>query len=398
MKKRILFVISTLDTGGAQRVVSNITMHMPEEWEIDILLNNAEAISYPYRGNIISLGMKPQKALTIAYQIKVFVLRTWHLYKLKRTGKYAACISFLDSANFANIMSGNKYCKTIVSVHSNLSMSVKISLKYKYIVKPLVISLYNKADKVVAVSKGVEGDLKENFRIRKENLATIYNGYDVDSIMRYANEKVLEEQELFKGKVTIITMGRLDNSKGQWNLIKAFAKIHEEFPETQLLLLGEGELFEILNEMAEKLGISDCVVFKGFVDNPFKYIKHSQLFVFPSIYEGFPNALVEAMACGAPVIAADCESGVREILAPDTPIKKKNTRDIEEAEYGIIVPVGSDNIGKMVWNNQDELLVNAMEKILRDEDYRTKYCKKSVVRAKELSIEKAVGKWLYLID
>ena len=400
--KSILIVISTLNTGGAQRAVSNIVCNMSEDIDIDILLNDSDDIKYPYRGNIIDLGMKPVADKTsLLYQIKAFFVRYKKLKELKKTGKYDACISFLDSANFVNVLTGNKYCKTIVSVRAHMTQMCLNSNKYKYIVAPLVKLLYNHADKVVAVAKGTAYDLAVNYNIKSEKIVTIYNGYDVKSIQNKANAlEVAKDNDNF----VITTMGRLDEQKGQWHLIKAFYEFRKKYPNSKLVLLGDGILRDELVKMTHSLGLAGDVEFAGFKENPFAVVAHSDLFVFPSLFEGFPNALVEAMACQVPVIAADCESGVREILAPSTDFNNRLTEEsdtiIEYAPYGIIVPCGAGWDGdvtklsdELVLDTSEQALLDAMCAMYEDAELRDEYSKASLDRVLELSIKEVCKEW-----
>lgn len=110
----------------------------------------------------------------------------------------------------------------------------------------------------------------------------------------------------------------------------------------KLAILGRGELEDYLKQLACEMDLEKDVYFLGFQKNPFKFISKSKIYVFPSLYEGFPNALCEAMACGVTVISSDCKSGPREILAPETNIDGE-TKIIEYAKYGMLLPVCDDN-------------------------------------------------------
>lgn len=120
----------------------------------------------------------------------------------------------------------------------------------------------------------------------------------------------------------LVSMGREDVVKGFWHLLKSFALVHEALPDTKLLIIGQGE-YTAYKELASALGIDDAVCFTGLKRNPYPYLKKSSLYVLTSYNEGFPNALVEAMALGVPAIATDCMTGPKEILGK---------------EYGILVP------------------------------------------------------------
>ena len=392
--RKVLFVISTLDTGGAQRAVSNITTHFPGDYEIDILLNDSQSISYPYKGNILDLGFEPKEDKTgLIYQLRVLLRRVIKLRKLKKTGEYLACYSFLDSANFANILSGNKYCKVIASVRSNLSNTAKTMPKYKYIVNPMVKALYNKADYVVAVSEGSTRDLNRTFGIKEEKLVTIYNGYDCDEIEKKSQMDIAPEEKLWFESSTsepyiIATMGRLGKEKGQNLLIKALAKLLNKYPDRdiRLLLVGDGAERDNLTNQARDLGVERQVFITGFQDNPFRLLSRCDVFVLPSLFEGFPNALAEAMICGLPVIGSDCESGMREILAPGTDIDY-HTQITEYVEYGVLVKTGIE-----------DGIVEAVSKFILETEVAKEYMNKAKTRVRDFSIESVVKKWVELAE
>jgi glycosyltransferase involved in cell wall biosynthesis len=132
---------------------------------------------------------------------------------------------------------------------------------------------------------------------------------------------------LEEGIPVICTVGRLVVPKGHTHLLRAFARLRKAMP-ARLILIGEGPLERELREQADRLGISDSVAFLGWQENPCKYLAHSTLFAFSSLWEGFGIAVVEALACGVPVVAFDCNSGPREIL--------------QDGECGILVPVGDE--------------------------------------------------------
>lgn len=393
---KIAIVVSTLDLGGAQRAVSNIVMNLPTDCEIDLILNSREHIVYPYRGNIISLDLEPQENRSgLLYQGKVFFKRLRLLRKLKREKGYNAVISFLDSANIANILTGKKFCKTIVSVRTRLSG--ENNWKYKIIVSNLVKLFYNKADKVVAISEGVRQDLIDNFNIKKENVCTIYNCYDVKEIQEKA-AMPCEEVEVEQDSFSVATMGRFVQQKGQWHLLRAFKEVLKEEPKAKLYILGEGELQDYLYKMVDELEMRESVIFCGFLKNPFSLISKVKLFVFPSLWEGFGNALVEAMACGVPCIASDFKYGAREIMQDNADINLE-CKKVETVDYGILTPVCSNvyNAPKDMLEKEEEFLKEAILKVMSEETVQEVYAQKAVERAGYFTAEKTVEQWLKLI-
>jgi glycosyltransferase involved in cell wall biosynthesis len=396
-KKKILCVISTLDTGGAQRVLSNLTMNLSDEYDVDILLNDKESVKFPYRGKLITLGLPSKEDKeNLLYQIKVFVKRMKYLRKLKNTGEYVACLSFLDSANIANVISGHAgNTKVITSIHNYMSNAVKKSIKYRIIVAPL-LKLNNLSDKTVAVSKAIADDLMNNYGIKKEKIRVIYNGINTEYI-----QNMVQNFEKYK-RFTYITMGRMVSQKGQWHLIKAFAKLNAKYNNIHLVILGDGIYKDQLSYIIDKLKLKNCVTIEGFKENPFNYLASSDVFVFPSIYEGFSNAIVEAMACGLPIISTDHKSGAREILAPKTNYREMIGQGVEKAEFGILTPVGSEKFDlDQILNEElepsEKYLYEAMKLLYIDEKLRNHYTKQSLIRAEQLSAKEMAKEWEKLI-
>ena len=399
--KKILIVISSLRRGGAERAVSNLTMNFSEDWEIDILLNNDKVIDYPYRGRLLSLGLNGQNNMSsLIFHLKLLLRRINRLRQLKKTKQYDACISFMDSANVANILSGNKYTKVIGSVRTNVRKFGETSLKYKYTVNPLIKMLYNKADAIVAVSSGVRQELIDNFGLKDNKIITIENGCDIVSLKNQADEPWDTEDSLLKGKKIIVTVGRLSEEKAHLHLIRAFGEISKHDKKAVLLILGTGSLESYLKKLVIDIGIQDRVIFKGFVQNPYKYVAKADIFIMPSLFEGYPNAMAEAVCLGVPCIAADFQTGAREILAPELVGDKTEIRDVYLAQYGILTPVcsGKQYEGKDELETAEVKMADAITMILLDEEKRRYYASKSIERSKDLGIESVIQKWIEVVS
>lgn len=396
---KILVVISSLKSGGAERTVSNLTMNFPEDWEIDILLNNDKRIEYPYRGRILSLGLEGKNNMSsLLFHFKLLSRRIIKLRKLKKTKQYDACISFMDSANIANILSGNKYTKVIGSVRTSVRKFGEKMPKYKYTINPLIRILYNRADAVVAVSPGIKQELIE-LGVRNEKIVTIENGYNIALMEQQANEPWDEEDGMLIGKKLVVTAGRLSDEKAQWHLIRAFCEVSKKDKDAVLLILGSGSLENYLKQIAVKNGISDKVIFKGFVKNPYKYIAKAAMFVMPSLFEGYPNAMAEAVCLGIPCIASDFHTGAREILDPELVDNKEEIDAVYPAQYGILIPLcsGTQYEGKEELESAEIKMADAMNLLLEDEEKKRYYAAKSVERSKDLGIENVIQEWMQLV-
>lgn len=178
---------------------------------------------------------------------------------------------------------------------------------------------YRFADVVVTLTEGARRDLARNFHVPDEKLARMAANAVIDAAALAAPE-VRREPGL------IVSVGRLSPEKDHATLIRAFARLDRSM---RLEIAGDGPMHGALQSLIRELGLAGRVRLSGFVADPFPLFRRASLAVSSSRYEGFGNAIVEALACGTPVVATDCPYGPREILA--------------DGRYGLLVPVGDAN-------------------------------------------------------
>ncbi|MDE7430509.1 MAG: glycosyltransferase [Lachnospiraceae bacterium] len=395
---KILFLISTLANGGAERAMSNITMHLPDGVEADILINSISDHDFPTRARIISLGMKPERKMGMLYQVEANIKRIIETRKLKKENNYDACISFMDSANMCNILTGNKCCKTIVSVR--VSVIQDKTFMYRFLVKPMVRLLYNRADYVAAVAAGIKNELIEDLGIIPDKVRTITNGYDVSQIWEQAQE-LLELPCIpdLSIKYVYVTVGRYTSQKAQWHLIRSFAQVAAQCNDTILLIIGKGEEKEYLETLILRNGMENRIFLIPYRENPFAILNQCDVFVMPSMFEGYCNALCEALICGLPCVATDFQSSAREILAPGTPCTYHIREGVEYAEYGVLTPVCSGTRYKGIepLESAEQYLRDAMISLYQDRDLMKKYQEQARKRGQQMDIEQKVQEWLDLV-
>jgi glycosyltransferase involved in cell wall biosynthesis len=186
---------------------------------------------------------------------------------------------------------------------------------------------YAWTDAIIAVSQGTADDIARLSGIGPERIFTIYNPVVAPTLVRRMKEH-LEHPWFTPGNLPVVlAVGRLAPQKDIPTLLKAFARVRA-VREAQLMILGEGKERDHLESLARKLNIADNVDFPGYVTNPLPYMARAAVFVLSSAWEGLPGVLIEALACGCPVVSTDCPSGPAEIL--------------EHGQYGLLVPVGDD--------------------------------------------------------
>lgn len=390
--KKILFVSSFLDKGGAEKVVSVLSYAFPKEYKMEVLLNAVSDCDFPFNGKIISMQMKHCTSQTLWYQIRAFVKRVYYLRRLRKKNEYEAVISFSDSTNVANVLTRMYSGKTILSVHTFLSSWR--SFDYKYIVGPLVKLLYNKSDKIVTVAKDIENDLIVSYRIIKEKVVTINNGFEAHS-----NINIDKSDEERKRKFRFITVGALHERKGTWHLIRAFSNVKKQFQGTELIILGEGENKGYLDELIKDYKLEESVFLRGFVQNVRDELIKSDCFVMPSMVEGFPMALCEAISCGLPAVCSDFYSGARDIIAPEYEGETLTDKYIL-AEYGILAPKCSGIHYKACdpLEKQEKVLSDAMIEMIYNDAIRKKYREISKKSIERFSISECVNQWIRVIQ
>ena len=240
----------------------------------------------------------------------------------------------LSAMNHANVVAvlvrrlAGAHTRLVVSEHTTISSEARRASGWSArAVYALVPRLYRRADAIVAVSRESARDLEAFAGLAAGAVTPIYNPFDLARIARMAAESI--PHPWFapgQRRPVVLAVGRLVEPKDFPTLLRAFAAVRQR-RDARLLILGEGELRGELAGLAHSLGLGpDDFDMPGFVTNPFAYLARAALFVLSSRWEGFGNVLIEAMACGTPVVSTDCPSGPREIL--------------EDGRWGALVPVG----------------------------------------------------------
>lgn len=394
-EKKAFFFIGTLSSGGAERAVSNISLSFPKNIEQKIILFGSGAkVVYPHSADIVYLDSFDHK--TLLDKARAFVSRFSKIRSLKRS-KDVTMISFLEYPNLLNSLTRSSG-KSIVSVRNHMSTKYKKGLKSRFW-EFTIKNLYNRTDEIIAVSHEIKRDLVERYGIDDQKIRVIHNSYPVEDIQKFALEDLENEYKDIFAKPVVITSGRLNKQKGHWHLIRSFFEVKQKIPDAKLVFLGEGELKNYLANLALELGIEKDVHFLGFQKNPFKFISRSKIFAMSSLYEGFPNALAEAMACGVPIVSSDCLSGPREILAPDEFEEETIDYGINKDRYGVLTPVcdGIRYDAKDVIASEEKVMAGHIIKLLEDKKLAKYYESQSLQRIEDFNIKRIIRQWEAII-
>ena len=353
-------------------MVSELSLNLPENIGQTLVLFENK-VSFPFKGNLISLDIPLSN--NFIFRAFYFLVALARFKKIVKREKPDYIMGFGVPANIINILSNKK---SILRVDTFLSSS------NGNLYKILARNLFHRAPQVICVSKRAAKDLVENFNIEEGKIKVIYNPLDINKIRALAKGPLTTDQEKIFGKPVIISTGRLVEGKNFVLLIKVFKKVKEKIKDAQLVILGEGEMMPELEKVISDLNLKGEVHLLGWQENPFKFLSKAKLFVLASLQEGLPYCLLEAMACGIPVISTDCKSGPREILAPQTDVEME-AQDIEYAEFGILTPVSNEGV-----------LGNAIISVLTDATLERNLAEKSRERAEDFDVKKIIKKWDFL--
>lgn len=371
--KKLMVIIHSLRGGGSERVLINLLKGLERDKFSILLILYERVFDFSLPEDIETKILDIYTSRNPFKLTKGFLQKIVKLAGLIRDYKPDVIFSLLSSTNvttiFAKLFSRRK-CKLIVSEHTHPSVNLDNEV-YGGITKVFVKSLYRHADTVIAVSDGIKGDLIKNFNISEGKIVVIYNPVDIEEIRRLSQENV--DHRWFKDKLpVVVSVGRLTKQKGYPYLIRAFSIVREKVS-CKLLIIGEGEEKKRLINMAKEYNLERDIEFLGFQKNPFKYMRNATVFVLSSLYEGFGNVIVEAMALGLPVISTDCPSGPSEI--------------IENGKNGLLVKVGDEND-----------LAHAILNVLTNNNLRENLGREAKIRADFFSIERIVKNYLEVFD
>jgi len=336
MGSKVAFLIPSLKIGGAERTVSLLANHLPLPTCICLFDSRIE---YPVNCQVYVIGDKQGMQGTIK--------RYANYLSFLKSYRPDVVVSLLNKAHTLNLLIGNKNKKFlwIQNYPSWLFMRHQLFLWMHELKHRL---LYRVADGILAPSRGLIEKLANDYGIPNSKLHLVYNPVDVEMVRKMAKEELSEKDENLFGDPTIINVGRLVWQKGQWHLIRIFSEVVKELSKARLIIIGGGPLSEYLRALIKGLELEGKVHIIGPSLNPFKYIARSDIFCFPSLKEGLPLAIIEALACDVPVLSSDCKSGPREILSPST-YHEPETREPQFGEFGILMPVPE---GKLLdWRN-----------------------------------------------
>lgn len=306
-RKRVLFLIPAFagGVGGAERVIITLLRHLDHarfECHLGLVLEgNAFLDDIP-----AEVVVHRMRVTRMRYCLPAIVRLAWKV----RPQTILSTVSYLNmmSVLARPCLPGN--VRLLIREAVQPSAFIANDTKHPRLWDFVYRHLYRRADKIICLSDSMRQELAEHFLVPPEKLTRIYNPVDVAMVRRQSEGA----RTPYSGPGPhVVAMGRLQHQKAYDVLLHSFSIVLKAIPDARLAILGEGPLEAQLKEQAVALGLDHAVSFLGFQKNPWPYARHADLFVLASRFEGLPNAVLEVLALGTPVVATDCPGGIREI-------------------------------------------------------------------------------------
>jgi glycosyltransferase involved in cell wall biosynthesis len=366
--KKILFLIGNLDGGGAEKVLITLVNSLAEQYDITVQTVYDEGLyisqlhpNIKYKTNITYPNSFKKH---IVWNIVKFFPRKL-LHNLFIKGKYDIEVGFLEGMCNKIISGAKASIKKYAWIHTDVQQIPKRSSGF--VGAQLERNAYNCFDRIICVSEDAKSAVVGKLKPIKEPIV-IYNPIDSQDILKKAIEL---EGKIKKEKFTICAVGRLVEEKGFDRLIQATADLCKQGYDFDVLILGQGDLEDSLKRLVNQFNISNYVKFLGYIENPYPYIRSSDLYVCSSRLEGYSLTVAEAIVLGTPVMSTSC-TGPVELL--------------DGGKYGTIVENSTEGIYKGI----KELLDNPEElDMLR---------KKANKRADFFDLQQTVNQVVALLD
>lgn len=397
MKKKLMLISPMLHQGGFERVCITTARLMEPYFDVTIVIFDSADIAYDVEGlHIVDIKMGVKRGTL--RKLWNIVRRSAKVRQLKKQMKPDIVYSFGPSANMVNAFSKTGKEKVWLGLRSYMDVEERLKIKL----------FTRRADLIICCSQSIERELEKQFHFH--NTTTLYNLYDVKAIQKKAKQ---QEPDLPWGDYDaegrkircMVSMGRDDDAKGFWHMLKVFSLVHGKMPQARLILMGDGS-FSHYKKLAEDLNITDAIFFAGMQREPYQYLKKGEIYLLTSLREGFPNALVEGMSLGLAAVSTNCMTGPAEILLGDDDVslleKEKQERKefVIYGEYGILIPVMSEekdfDAGHIF--EEERNMADIVLGLLEDDQKLEAYQNAAMERAQCFTYEKYVEKFLKLAE
>ena len=383
IENKIAIVIPVLRRGGgAEKIASWLSRELTSKgW-------NVHFITFSRRENEYDTG-GVRHSIYSSYRRHSFFslfIKARKISKICKENSILKILTFTEEASAVSLLA--KFFgfrgKVFVAVRNNPAVRGFFSRLFIKI-------FYRFADRVIANSRGMADILQKEFSLKK--ISVIYNPCDISANKEKAKEILPENvADFIRQKFVFLNIGRMIEQKGQKYLLRAFKEVSDKNPNTVLIFLGSGVLEKELKEYTKSLGIENKILFAGILENVYPIIAKSDCFVFSSLWEGFPNVLIDALSLDKTIISTNCETGPRELLSEKfTPAPLIYPY---YGEYGVLIktPLRGSISSSDTLLPEEKIITESMLEAMRTNCWSGRYSQSSRA-VKNLSFQKIYELW-----
>lgn len=324
-RPRLAFYIPNLSVGGAEQVTVDIVNGLAARGhDVELVISHATGellpkVSDDVRVTVLGSTRMPVAGIAAHVPALARYLRRVEPAAIfpQMTHASVTCLAARRLVDVETAVFPTKHCAFGESDERTLKSEA---------LKRLAAALFPTADRVVGVSRGVADSLVARMDLDPDRVDVLHNPVEVESIRERAARPAEHEWAGDDDVDLVLFVGRIERQKDLETWLRAFARVRDTNPNARGIVAGKGSQREALRSLAVELGIDDAVSIPGYVENPYRLMHEASAFLLTSRYEGLPTVIIEALACGCPVVATDCPSGPREILV--------------DGEYGRLAAVG----------------------------------------------------------
>lgn len=354
---KVCILVESLSRGGAEKSAAILSRNLDSNGYEVLIISFKDEIDYRYSGNLLNLGLGNSKWRRFK-QVQKF-------FKLKRGLKGCKPDFVIDFRTRSRVFI-EALLHLFVFPKENMIFTIHSSNIGWHLPKGSLFKYYYGLGRIVGVSEGICNILKSKYGFEK--VYCIPNSIDFESILK-SSEETLNQQDEF-----IVAVGRLYNEIKQFDkLIEVYAKSNLVRKRIKLIILGDGPDKNELIKQVEKLNLKENVIFTGFINNPYTYMKHAKFQVLSSKLEGFPLVILESLALGTPVVSFDCETGPSEMIQSGTN-------------------------GFLVENQNFEKLREVMEKLIENRDLLEQFSFQAQKSIENYRMEENFKLWKQVLD
>jgi glycosyltransferase involved in cell wall biosynthesis len=395
--RNIAIMIPDLGTGGAERVASELSSFFTQRgycvYIITYQRHYRQSTIYDFKGKLVYLKTQRKYSIIEKYnELSHLVQTVYDLRSIKNKYNIKYSISFMEEFNLLNVLSRSND-KVLTSVRTILSEREDFDSRLIYYNKYVLRLVFRLADLTVVQSEEAEQDMKISYGVPRQKMCIIHNPV-------FVQKDIPNHKDFIFGEKDFLSMARIHEIKQLHHMIRAFSKVASIDNETRLLFVGQiqGKYIDYLESLIGAYGLDERIIFVGQCNDILSFYLNCRALVLTSKTEGMPNSVMEGLAVGIPIIAADCKSGLPDLLDYKHVMVKKDEPSL--MHYAVITPKlsGEKYTAVEPLDQPEEVLAEAMQKMIENDEIYSRYKNIGKEYMKEYDMKKIGSEWEHILS